>query len=270
MTGCGESKPNTIPYRFMMSQFQKYTTVIPAKAGIQYFQYFSGHRLSPVRRFFIVLKLALMFRFAKKAFEGLRKKSKGKQFKKILIFGDSNSLCSSNKKPSWPDLLYQKAPFGLQIQNQSCYGRTTQFDDGELNGIEVFQKIVYKKLRFEFAILMLGTNDVKKQYGPPSAEKVAEGMEKIITTAIQNNTAASMILITPPPMNPEKSGDFDPGYRMMEQISYQYRQLAKKYNCILIDLQRLLDTSLHLQTDKIHLNYTGRERVADIVCKELF
>lgn len=218
----------------------------------------------------IILYRFMMFHFVKKAFEELRRKPKGKQSKQILIFGDSNSLCSSNKLSSWPDLLYQKVPFGLQIQNESCYGRTTQFDAGELNGIEVFQKIVEKKIWFEFMILMLGTNDVKKQYGPPSAEKVSEGMEKIITTAIQNGIAASMILITPPPMNPERSGDFYPGYRMMEQISYQYRQLAKKYNCILIDLQRLLDTSLHLQADKIHLNCTGRERVANIVRKELF
>jgi len=43
-----------------MSQFQKSVVVVPAKTRIQHFWLFFGHRLSPVLRFLIILKLALM------------------------------------------------------------------------------------------------------------------------------------------------------------------------------------------------------------------
>jgi len=43
----------------MWSQFQKSVVVVPAKTGIQCFQLFSGHWLSLVWHFLIVLKLAL-------------------------------------------------------------------------------------------------------------------------------------------------------------------------------------------------------------------
>jgi len=42
----------------MVSQFQKSVVVVPAKTRFQYFRIFSGHRLSPVWCFLIVLKLA--------------------------------------------------------------------------------------------------------------------------------------------------------------------------------------------------------------------
>jgi lysophospholipase L1-like esterase len=209
----------------------------------------------------------LLSRFGKETFFHNKKKSGLKQ---IYIFGDSNSLCSSKKMASWPKLLYHKAPSTLRIKNDSCYGRTTQFDDEELNGLDTFKRRVKKLPFFDYAFFMVGTNDVKKQYGPPSVIKVSEGMEKIINIAVSHNIAETIVMITPPPMDTVSLKDFDPGYSMIKQISHEYRLLVKKYSLKIIDLHKCLDSQKHLGNDNIHLNASGRVKVADIVWKEFF
>jgi lysophospholipase L1-like esterase len=117
---------------------------------------------------------------------------------------------------------------------------------------------------------MLGTNDIKKKYGPPSAEKISEGMRKIIDTAITANIGKAFVLISPPPMGTPRTDEFHPGCFIMDQVSYEYRKLAEKYDLTCIDLQRQLEVHRHLQKDTIHLNAEGRLQVAKIVQNTLF
>ena len=203
--------------------------------------------------------------FRKKNLLRFKKYFDPKKSTRIFIFGDSNSIRSSKKMACWPSLLYEKAPSKLSVHNESCYGRTTQFDVGELNGLNSFFNKVKKPAFFDYVIFMLGTNDVKTQYGPPSVKKVIEGMASIIDMAISSRITDSIVLLTPPPMGKTVSDEFMPGYLMIQQVSEAYAELAKNRHLILIDLYNNLDSHKHLEKDNIHLNASGRRHVADIV-----
>ncbi len=188
-----------------------------------------------------------------------------KKSTQIFIFGDSNSIRSRNKMACWPSLLYEKEQSKLSIHNESCYGRTTQFGLGELNGLNSFFTKAKKLAFFDYVIFMLGTNDVKTQYGPPSVKKVVKGMASIIDLAISSRITDSIVLLTPPPMGKAVSDEFNPGYLMIQQVSEAYAELAKNRHLMFIDLHNNLDSHKHLEKDNIHLNASGRRNVADIV-----
>jgi GDSL-like lipase/acylhydrolase family protein len=87
---------------------------------------------------------------------------------RIMIIGDSNSFRPERSNISWPKLLEDKDPLHLNIFNESCDGRTTRYDNGEYNGFNVIRKKLTAHAPLGYVVIMLGTNDVKNKYGPPS------------------------------------------------------------------------------------------------------
>jgi len=57
--------------------------------------------------------------------------------KRIMVFGDSNSFRPDGRKMCWPALLENKGSLHLRVFNESCDGRTTKYDNGERNGLNV-------------------------------------------------------------------------------------------------------------------------------------
>ena len=97
-----------------------------------------------------------------------------------MVFGDSNSFRPERGKTSWPKLLKDKDPLHLNVLNESCDGRTTRYDRGELNSLGVIGNKLTAHTPLDNVVVMLGTNDVKIKYGPPSPVEIAEGMMGII------------------------------------------------------------------------------------------
>lgn len=106
--------------------------------------------------------------------------SSGGTLQRIMVLGDSNAFRPDGGNTSWPGLLQDKDLFCLKVLNESCDGRTTQYDTGERNALNVIEDKLAAHIPLDYVILMLGTNDVKSQYGPPSAADVASGIGRIL------------------------------------------------------------------------------------------
>ena len=183
--------------------------------------------------------------------------------KRILVYGDSNT-CRPNKGSRWTDILSKRAPKDMHVINWGCDGRTTVFDLGRLNGLTLLQANRKQIANVDFFIVMLGTNDVKQCYGPPTSEAIVEGMKKIIDEA-KAYSKAQIILLTPPPMAGVYSGEFCDGNKRVLSLAEQYRTFAAKEGIELIDIFYILDSNSDLEADGVHINDNGRKKIADAV-----
>lgn len=193
----------------------------------------------------------------------------GRTPKRIMVFGDSNAFRPGGGNTCWPVLLEGRDSVHLNIFNESYDGRTTQYDTGERNGLGVIGNKLAFHAPLDYVIVMLGTNDVKRQYGPPSATDIAHGMGQILDLIDVQGDGAKPILMTPPPLGPVTSGDLAGAQSRISRVAAEYRLLARKRDVWLIDVHAILDSRTDLEPDNIHLNAVGRHKVADAVWANL-
>ena len=189
--------------------------------------------------------------------------------KRIMVFGDSNASRPNGSNKCWPALLEDMDPLRLNVFDESCDGRTTKFDRGELNGLTVIGRKLASHSPLDYIIVLLGTNDVKSQYGPPSAAEIAEGMRQILGLIDSRATGAKPILLTPPPIGDLNLGDLRRGHSRISLLAAEYRLLAMNRDIRLVDLHSILDVGTDLEPDMIHLNAAGRRKVANAVLSNL-
>ncbi len=188
---------------------------------------------------------------------------------RIMIFGDSNAYRPANNTKTWPKLLEAKDPGHLNVINESCDGRTTKYDIGERNGLCVIGEKLALHEPLDYIVVLLGTNDVKNKYGPPRPEETAEGINRIMETIKKHDDRVKPILLTPPPLGNVDSGDLAGAQPRIAPVADEYRQLSKKRNVQLIDIFLLLDVNTDLESDMVHLNASGRKKIANAVWAEL-
>ena len=188
---------------------------------------------------------------------------------RLMIFGDSNAYRPENSKNSWPAMLQRKSGNTLRVINESCDGRTTQFDSGECNGLGVIENKLRNAKPLQYLLIALGTNDVKDQYGPPDAASVVEGLENIINTVHKVDASIIPILLTPPPLGHVTTGDLIGAGKRLPLLAAEYRRYAARHNIRLIDLCAAIDAKGDLEPDCVHLNPVGRKKVANIVWANL-
>jgi lysophospholipase L1-like esterase len=191
--------------------------------------------------------------------------SSGGAPKRVLVFGDSNSFRPVGGDTCWPALLMDKDPIHLDVFNESYDGRTTKYDTGERNGLGIIGSKLACYSSLDYVIVMLGTNDAKSQYGPPRVTDIADGMGQILDLIKRQGNGVEPILVTPPPMGSVTSGDLAGAQLRVASVVAEYRLLAMKRDIRLVDVYRLLDCRIDLESDSIHLNTTGRRKVADAV-----
>jgi lysophospholipase L1-like esterase len=182
-----------------------------------------------------------------------------------MVFGDSNSFRPEPGKTSWPKLLEDKDPLYLNIFNKSCDGRTTRYDIGERNSINVIGKKLTSHSPLDYVVVMLGTNDVKNKYGPPSPAEIAEGMRQLIKIIENHGGGAKPILLTPPPLGHVAFGELAGAQFRIPPVVDEYRQLAINRDIRLIDIHSILEISTDLEPDMVHLNAIGRRKIANAV-----
>ena len=189
--------------------------------------------------------------------------------KRVMVFGDSNAFCPDGNNTCWPALLENKDSLRLNVINESYNGRTTCYDSGERNGLSIIGRKIRRHAPLDYVIVMLGTNDVKKKYGPPGAAEIAYGMRRILDSISVHGGGAEPIFLTPPPMGEVLAGDLADGHLRIPPVAAEYRLLARTRDIRLIDLHAILDTYTNLESDIIHLNAVGRQKVADAVWDNL-
>jgi lysophospholipase L1-like esterase len=193
----------------------------------------------------------------------------GSNPKRIMVFGDSNSFRPGGNKTCWPVLLKDKDPSRFTVFNESYDGRTTRYDIGEFNGLSVIASKLTVHAPLDYVIVMLGTNDVKSKYGPPSATEIAYGVRSILDVINTQGGGAKVILVMPPPLGNVTSGELTGAQRRIPLLVAEYRLLATNCNVPLVGVNAIIDSSTDLEPDKVHLNQMGRQKVADAVWTSL-
>ncbi len=189
--------------------------------------------------------------------------------KRIMVFGDSNAFRPDNNNTCWPSLLENKDPLHLKVFNESCDGRTTRYDIGEFNGLRVIASTLAAHAPLDYVVVMLGTNDVKSKYGPPSVADIVSGMGQILHVIDLHGGCAKPILLTPPPLGNVTSGELASAQSRIPPVAAEYRSLAINRDIRIVDIHTILDVVTDLESDKIHLNASGRQNVADAVWTNL-
>jgi lysophospholipase L1-like esterase len=191
------------------------------------------------------------------------------KLKRIMVFGDSNAFRPGRSKTSWPKLLEDQDPLHLKIFNESCDGRTTRYDIEEFNGLSVIGKKLTAHSPLNYVVVMLGTNDVKTKYGPPSVAEIVDGMRQILDVIDVHSGGAKSILLTPPPLGNVTSGNLAGAQSRILPVAAEYRSLAISRDIRLVDTHAILDSSTDLESDMIHLDAVGRQKVASAVWSNL-
>lgn len=196
-------------------------------------------------------------------------KTEQTDIQRILVFGDSNSILSEGSNGPWPKLLEDKDPLRYNIFNESCDGRTTRYDIGGRNGVSVISKKLAENAPLDYVLIMLGTNDVKRKYGPPSAAEIVDGMRNIIDLVETHGYGARPILLTPPPLGSEIIGELANAKHRISPVVDEYRLLVVNRNIRLIDVFSILEINTDFENDMVHLNAFGRQKIAEAVLSEL-
>lgn len=185
---------------------------------------------------------------------------------RILVFGDSNSVRNRpGKAPCWPTILAKRIRGRAVVINASCDGRTTGWDEGRLNARACFAATLDKCAPLKAAIVALGTNDFKAQYGVAGAEIVLEQLERLIDLAESAGLDRSHFILTaPPPMGAAVEGELKGTRAKIEHLARLIRTYCVKQAIPLLDLQAGLSACRHLGADEIHLNARGRKRTAQL------
>lgn len=193
----------------------------------------------------------------------------GSNIKRIMVFGDSNSFRPNGDKTCWPALFEGKAPNHFTVLNESFDGRTTRYDIGEFNGLNVIASKLTTHAPLDYVIVMLGTNDVKTKYGPPSATEIAYGLRLILDVINTQGSGAKAILVMPPPLGTVTSGELAGARWRIPPVVAESRLLAINSDVPLVDVNAVIDSNTDFEPDKVHLNLTGRQKVADTIWASL-
>ncbi len=189
--------------------------------------------------------------------------------RKILVYGDSNSARDfPGRQPDWPSLLQKRAGSCLEIINQSTDGRTTGLDSGQLNGKEYFKKMIRKYSEVDCVVIMLGTNDFKKEYGNVTAEDSVSNIEDMIKFVKTNYRQIKPVLVTPPPLNPSEAMVEDAPEKVAG-VAVLIRQLGERQKVKVVDLGSRIKPARHLAGDGVHLNGAGRKLVSAYLHRQL-
>lgn len=188
---------------------------------------------------------------------------------RILVYGDSNSNRRGSDRKSWPSLLQNKNRTYLRIINESRDGRTVGHDTGQYNGITDIQRRIDAYNSIDCLIIMLGTNDLKCEYGSPDPMQIKQDMGRLLDVTESYDGNIKPVLLTPPPMGIMTTGHLAGAHLRVRHLASEYRELAFKRGTPLIDIYSLLDIATDLDDDMIHINATGRQKIANAVWSEL-
>lgn len=209
--------------------------------------------------------------------------SKGEQkMGNILAFGDSNTwglipgsfpYRRYSEKVRWTGVL-QKKVRNMRVLEEGLCGRTTVFEDkyrSGRKGINTLKKILAGKSSFNSVVLMLGTNDCKKDYAA-SPTDIGRGIEECIDQLEEYVSPEKVLLVSPIYLGdevwrPEKDPEFDlASVNTSRQLKGVYEEIAKRRGVNFLAASDYVSAD---EKDDEHLNEEGHRIFADVIYDKL-
>lgn len=197
--------------------------------------------------------------------------------KRILCFGDSNTYGYNphngsryDKNTRWTGVLQKLAGENYKIVEAGGNNRTA-FSDNP-NGIQFTgYKLLpeYLKENYETIILAIGINDLQIFYNP-TIEEFENGIRAFVSGIVEKTLDSDIIILSPSHITESilKSNFrflFDEiSIEKSKKITPIYEKIAKEYNCKLLDLNKLVNTS---KIDGLHYEAEEHKKIAESVIK---
>ena len=204
--------------------------------------------------------------------------------KTILCYGDSNTFGYNPDGPRyaadvrWPGRLRALLGPGFEVVEEGCNNRTTDLDDpaGDwLNGLSSLRVCVASHWPVDVAAIMLGTNDLKAQFGREAAQ-VSAGVGRLVEEARRFGLARQgyepQILVVSPIHIGWRDHDYpctDFDQRSAErsrELAACLRELAERLGCAFLDAALYAEPG---QADLVHLTSEGHASLAEAVAGSL-
>lgn len=197
--------------------------------------------------------------------------------KRILCFGDSNTYGYNphngsryDKNTRWTGVLQKLAGENYEIVEAGGNNRTAFSDnpDGiQFTGYKLLPE--YLKENYETIILAIGINDLQIFYNP-TIEEFENGIRAFVSGIVEKTPDSDIIILSPSHIteNILKSNFrflFDEiSIEKSKKITPIYEKIAKEYNCKLLDLNKLVNTS---KIDGLHYEAEEHKKIAESVIK---
>ena len=202
-----------------------------------------------------------------------------KSAKTILCYGDSNTYGYNpengmrfQKDLRWTGRLQKLLGDDYLIVEEGCNGRTTVIADRKepwKSGESSLKAILNTHKPIDMVILMLGTNDMKKQYHATAAD-IASGVEKLVKivqnfTRIKQDYCPEILLVSPPILRAGISkssfGDSfnEDAIGVSEQLGRLYRDVALRKGCHFLNAAEIIESS---EEDHLHITAEEHEKLA--------
>ncbi len=206
--------------------------------------------------------------------------------KTILCYGDSNTygfnpLDASRypKNVRWTGVLQQLLGDDYEVIEEGCNGRTAAFrapNEPWTWGMDFLTTAIYTHHPVDILAIMLGTNDLKIEFGA-SAREIAAGVGKLADLAVDFCTkkpclVPKILLVSPPKIGPDICNSvfndaFDASaITRSAQFAEEYRKEAEARGCLFADAAEAAESS---KIDSLHLMPEAHAALARLIYKTI-
>jgi lysophospholipase L1-like esterase len=196
----------------------------------------------------------------------------------ILCFGDSNTWgyepATGNRFPEdvrWPGVLARELGVGFRVIEEALNGRTTVREDPVeeyKNGKGYLRPCLESHAPLDLVIVALGVNDLKARFFA-SASDAADGAGVLASSAQRSGVgpdgnSPAVLLVAPPPVGrlTELAQMFAGAEEKSKEFSRQYRRVAQKNGCMLLDAGEVVRAS---DRDGLHLEAAEHRKLGEAV-----
>lgn len=219
------------------------------------------------------------------------------QKKRIMVYGDSNSFgWTVNENGSfarlplevtWPKRMETLLGNNYEVVTEALGGRTTNIDcspdsgtgyipGAGMNGAAYLPAALSSHLPLDLVIIMLGTNDLRKDHNR-NAQDIAKGVDELVKTVKegkwQKNTdyKAPQVLVLAPPKLGIKNGKYKSYFEGSLEKSSQFAAVMKKTadsnNAAFFDAASVVPFGE--AEDEIHLTPENHNSLAHAVARKV-
>ena len=198
--------------------------------------------------------------------------------KTVLCYGDSNTWgyepATGSRYPEdvrWPGVLTRELGDGFRVIEEALNGRTTVREDPveeHKNGKDYLRPCLESHAPLDLVIVALGINDLKARFFA-SASDAADGAGVLVGISQRSGAgpdggSPAVVLVVPPPVGrlTELAQMFAGAEEKSKGFSHQYRRVAKKYGCVLLDAGEVVRAS---DRDGIHLEAGEHRKLSEAV-----
>ncbi|MBO0662688.1 SGNH/GDSL hydrolase family protein [Jiella sp. MQZ9-1] len=206
--------------------------------------------------------------------------------KTVLAFGDSLTWGYDPETglrhdffSRWPIVAGRKLGHDVRVIGEGLNGRTTAFDDhlvaAERNGAKILPTLLATHQPLDVLVIMLGTNDLKRDTGGGRVFESRQGLERLVEIAQcfpyqRGYQAPKILLVAPPHFCQTTEPDFALLFGHAVEESQHFRsavtKVAEEYGCAMFDAAEVCETS---PMDGVHLDAENTIRLGEALVEPI-